>query len=699
MLSSAPARSQLAPIEARGNAEIVVDGRVVFEIYGTDKLTATARARSINAQLKQEVRRSEQAVIEPVKTSGNLFYLRSQHSDASLVTITQADAVTPEYQPEQQATLWAKQLQLALRQGQLERSPSYLRQATLYSLIVLAAAIALHLILRSVGRLGTVYLNRQLGYTTHPFTEWERPIKLFWQLALSGLKVGLWLIVAFYVTDIFPQARSWRYTLYNFLTAEVISLGNAQYSALELLLLIGLTVGLWFVTRAIAQFFRLYVLSRARLEPRIQDILSVLIQYVLVFLGAIVLLQTWGIDSSTLAILASLLGVGIGFGVQNITNNFISGFIITLERPIQVGDFINIGELVGIVKRVGARSTEIYTLDHVTIIVPNSRFLESEVINWSHGNPVSRLRVPVSVAYGSDIGLVKTALLEAIKRHPEVLLRPEPEVWFQSFGDSALNFEIMVWTGEPRKQFRVRSDLNYAIEASLHHHGIEVPFPQRDLHLRSPQLDELVGLLKQQVNGVSNLPASVPAPKLSPTQKLSPEPSPELLTKQDNFSEGLPDNLSNDVLSNLDLEALAEAMQGEQGLEVQDHAVKEYEVGDNIESSTHYYPDSFTGSAVVAWLMQKRDYTREGAILVGQWLLHKGLICGMMEQTTFEDDAAYYQFYQDSSADLEFEIEKEKTSKPDRVISERASLDKDKNVNQTAIETEAIENTTEIDLP
>lgn len=694
MLSSQPAQSQLAPLTAAGDAPIVVDGRIVFEIHGTNNLSATERARRINTQLKQEVRNPELAIVEVVQTPENLVYLQSQDSEAILVTITQADVITPGHQPDRQARLWADKLEQALRQGQLERSPSYFRQATLYSLILLAVAISLNLILRVAGRLGSRYLNQWLGYTANPFTDWEGPLKLFWQLALLGLKVGLWLIFVLYVTDIFPQARGWRYTISKFLTAKIIDLGSGQFSAIELLLLLGLTVGLWFVTRAIAQVFRLYVLSRARLEPRIQDILSVLIQYVLVFLGAIILLQTWGIDSSTLAILASLLGVGIGFGVQNITNNFISGFIITLERPIQAGDFINLGELVGIVKRVGARSTEIYTLDHVTIIVPNSRFLESEVINWSHGNPVSRLRVPVSVAYGSDIALVKTALLEAIKRHPEVLLRPEPEVWFQSFGESALNFEIMVWTGEPRKQFRVRSDLNYAIEASLNRHGIEVPFPQRDLHLRSPQLDELVTLLKQQMGELSNLPSSAPYPNSSPV----PPPAASLLTEQVEAqtqaadlstrggSDGLPDHLSNDVLSNLDLEALADALQGEQGLEVTDHTDR-----------SDLYPDSFTGSAVVAWLIQKRDYTREGAILVGQWLLHKGLICGMMQQHDFKDDATYYQFYRGSPSELEFEIEKEKTSKSERIPSERVPLD-EAGI-QEAVETEAIENTTEVDLP
>ncbi|MEL7315102.1 MAG: mechanosensitive ion channel domain-containing protein, partial [Cyanobacteria bacterium J06559_3] len=306
---------------------------------------------------------------------------------------------------------------------------------------------------------------------------------------------------------------------------------------------------------------------------------------------------------------------------------------------IQVGDFINVGELVGTVKRVGARSTEIRTLDQVAIIVPNSRFLESEVINWSHGSPVSRLRVPVGVAYGSDIALVKTALLEAIKRHPEVLLRPKPEIWFQGFGDSSLDFEVMVWTGEPRQQFRVKSDLNYEIEASLRRHGVEIPFPQRDLHLRSPQLDELVGILKKQIAGESNghvpdayseiAAAEITAPPTIPTQLESPE-DPEPSPSQ-----------SDEVFANIDLEALAEAMQGSQGIALHDYHYQ-----------SEVYPDTFTGTAAVEWLVQHRDYTREGAIRVGQWLRQKGLIQGVFEPD-FRDGYYFYRFYQEQSSDLE----------------------------------------------
>ena len=621
-----PVQSQ----SAKPTAEVVVNGLRVFDVQGVGNFTAAERARSINQRLREEVQRPEPPKIEVVEKPG-LVYLRSQNSGALIATVTEVDLSTLGYPLDQQADDWAQLLEDALRDGQLERRPGYLQQALLYALVVLGGAIAIHLLLRIFGRRATRALDQWFTSPNHTSTTWEKPAKFFWRLGLIGLKVGLWLIVAIYITDLFPRLRSWRHRVSTLLTAENITLGDNQYSALSLLLLLALTIGLWFAARLISRFFRIYVLRRARVETRLQDILSILVQYGLLFLGVIVLLQILGIDASSLAILASLLGVGIGFGVQNITNNFISGFIITLERPIQVGDLIQIGDLVGIVKQVGARSTEINTLDKVTIIVPNSRFLESEVINWSHGDSVSRLRVPVSVAYGSDIAQVKTALLEAVKRHPEVLLRPKPEIWFQSFGDSALNFEIMVWTGDPRKQFRVKSDLNYAIEDSLRHYGLEVPFPQQDLHLRSPQLDEILELLKQQAIGVSGKANAQPS-SLSPSPADLPAESPVEQTQPS----PLPD-----LLANLDLETLAEAMQGPHGIELQVHPEQPETKDTELTKPTY-----FTGIAAVEWLVQKRDYTRAGALLVGQWLLHKGLISAAIEGQDFEDSQSLYRFYQ-----------------------------------------------------
>lgn len=649
-----PARSQLTLLNTNPTAPVVVNGRKVLEVQGAGSFTAAQRAQNINERLQEEVKLSQPADVEVVVEEDGPVLLRSRYSGNTLATITEVDLRTPGYSLARQAEDWARILEPALRRGQGELRPAYLQRALIYSLVALGGAIALHIALRIFSRRSARLLNRWLTLPTNPLIPWESPIKFFWRLGLLGLKVGLWLFTFIYITGLFPQIRIWRHTIYTLLTIESITLGDQKYSALSLVILLGLTIGMWFAARLVAQLFRVYILERARVESRLQDIVGILVQYGLLFLGLIVLLQAFGIDVSSLTILASVLGVGIGFGVQNIANNFISGFIITLERPIQVGDFIQIGELVGIVKQVGARSTEITTLDKVTIIVPNSRFLESEVINWSHGDPISRLRVPVGVAYGSDIARVKTALLEAVKRHPEVLLRPEPEIWFQSFGDSSLNFEIMAWTGDPRKQFRVKSDLNYAIEASLRHYDVEIPFPQCDMNLQSPQLDELLTIFKQQAIGISgpSLTTSSPESLLAgASSSVSPgappddptvDPTPEQTIEQ---TAPLPD-----LLANLDVETLAEAMRGPQGIERQASP-------DQPEAPPTY----FTGEAVLEWLQQKRDYTHAGAMLVAQWLLQKGLIYALTDdrdfEDSFEDSQALYQFYQDSPAALAKSVE------------------------------------------
>ncbi|NJN31969.1 MAG: mechanosensitive ion channel [Synechococcales cyanobacterium RM1_1_8] len=200
------------------------------------------------------------------------------------------------------------------------------------------------------------------------------------------------------------------------------------------------------------------------------------------------LLQLWGIDLSSLTILASALGVGIGFGFQDIAKNFGSGLVLVFERPIQVGDFVEVGGYSGTIERLGARSTMIRTLDNLDIFIPNSRFLEEEVTNWSHNRTPTRVKVPVGVAYGSDLKAVEEALLESAQSNKNVLKMPEPAVFFTGFGDSALDFTLMVWIARPQQHVRIKSELNFKIDAAFRRRQIEIPFPQRDLHVRSGKL-------------------------------------------------------------------------------------------------------------------------------------------------------------------------------------------------------------------
>ncbi len=670
-LVSVPSSAQSPLANGSAEAPVVVDGRVLFKVRNSGNFTAAERAGIINSNLEQEVQSPKGVKIEVVKEN-QLTIIRSRREvnatppseERDLVTLTEGDVI-PGTSPIRQANIWRGLIEDALRQGQLERTPLYYRQAWLYSIGVLLGAIALHFCLRFLGKLASHQLKRWLGHPASPLHPWEPSAKLFLQLALLGLEAGLWTAVGFYITDIFPQARSWRYKLFNFLTSPIVSLGESNYSALQLLLLLAFTVGLWFAVSGLTRIFKFYVLSRTGAELRVQEVVAILTQYVLTFLGLIVLLQIWGLDVRSLAILASVLGVGIGFGVQNITNNLISGLIITLERPIQVGDFVKVGDLVGTVERIGARSTEIRTLDQVTIIVPNSRFLETEVINWSHGDPVSRLRIPVGVAYGSNVEQVQAALLEAAKSHPEVLVRPQPQVWFQEFGESAINFDLLVWTGEPKNQARVKSDLYYRIEASLRRYGIEVPFPQRDLNVRSPQLEEFIAAwLRQNAptppekaaidspNGdklsvsdcqaVATLGASAPpnedrtqvAPEENQPQDSSVVASVEPLTEQ-----SLATTSSGKGLAAVDLEALVTAMREPGGLEIKDR-----------RDHLNFYPACFIGSEAVEWLVQAQNCTREEAIQLGQILIERGIIHHVLDEYPFRDDYFFYSFYADEES-------------------------------------------------
>jgi small-conductance mechanosensitive channel len=178
--------------------------------------------------------------------------------------------------------------------------------------------------------------------------------------------------------------------------------------------------------------------------------------------------------------------------MQNITSNFIAGLILLLEQPISIGDFISVENQIGKVTHINMRSTVIQTLDNISIIIPNSKFIENPVINWSHEDPLVRMRCPVGVAYGSDTALVRETLLQSAASVPGVLKSPVPEVHFLNFGDSSLDFELLVWTDHAEKQSALRSQINYAIDAAFRKADIQIPFPQRDIRLQmTPALEAL----------------------------------------------------------------------------------------------------------------------------------------------------------------------------------------------------------------
>lgn len=212
--------------------------------------------------------------------------------------------------------------------------------------------------------------------------------------------------------------------------------------------------------------------------------MGTIVKYVLIIAGMFSILQTSGIDLSAFGILAGALGVGIGFGLQNITNNFISGLIILFEQPIKVGDRIEVGDIAGDVLKISARSTTVMTNDNISVIIPNSKFIDDQVINWSHNDRRIRFNFPVGVSYKENPEKVKQILIEIALNHEGILKEPKPDVLFDEFDDSSLNFFLRVWTSEYVNKPRVlKSELYYEIFRRFGEEGIEIPFPQRDIHI------------------------------------------------------------------------------------------------------------------------------------------------------------------------------------------------------------------------
>lgn len=228
-------------------------------------------------------------------------------------------------------------------------------------------------------------------------------------------------------------------------------------------------------------------LVSAELAPSARETLVTIFGYVCFTLAVIIGLSVAGVNFSGLAIIAGALSVGIGFGLQNIVNNFVSGLILLFERPIKRGDWIVVGSTEGYVKKISIRSTIIQTFDRSDVIVPNSELISSQVTNWMLHDISGRVIVPVGVAYGSDTGLVKELMLEVANSHPEVITDgsvPNPLVLFIEFGDSSLNFELRCFIRNIDHRLTTRSDLNFAIDSIFRKHGVEIPFPQRDVHVR-----------------------------------------------------------------------------------------------------------------------------------------------------------------------------------------------------------------------
>jgi small-conductance mechanosensitive channel len=250
----------------------------------------------------------------------------------------------------------------------------------------------------------------------------------------------------------------------------------------------------WLLSRTIRRFLEGRLAARTHLDPGLQFTLLRLTHYVILTLG-IVFAASLGLNLqfTSLAVLFTALSVGIGFGLQFIAGDIASGFILLFERPARIGDFVTITGpdsriTEGRVQSINLRTTSVLTNDRITVIVPNSKLVNDNLVNWSYADRRSRISVPVGVSYDSDVDLVTDTLLRAAEGITHVLPDPKPSVQFLGFGESSLDFRLLIWTDRPRRHPQIKSDINYRIWRLFKEANIEIPFPQRDLNLRAADL-------------------------------------------------------------------------------------------------------------------------------------------------------------------------------------------------------------------
>jgi len=279
-------------------------------------------------------------------------------------------------------------------------------------------------------------------------------------------------------------------SVYTALQWPIIETPQTRITVWSVVYLLVLVLLLLWLARRVQVWLTDGPLLRKRMDPGARHVAGTLARYLMLLVGLLAIVQTAGIDLTTFNVLAGAVGIGVGFGLQNVVSNFIAGVIIMFERPIRVGDRIEVGGVEGNVVEIGARGTTVVTNDNIAVIVPNSKFITENVVNWKYTDINVRFRIPVSVAYASDARLVERVLLEIADADPDVLKEPAPTVRFMGFGDDGLSIELRAWSASlVDRKGKLISQLNFAIYERFQHEGIEFPFPQRDLHLKSGVLE------------------------------------------------------------------------------------------------------------------------------------------------------------------------------------------------------------------
>lgn len=269
-----------------------------------------------------------------------------------------------------------------------------------------------------------------------------------------------------------------------------ISLGSISFTmggVFLFLFIIWLSVNISDLTRIILEDD---VLTKVSLKKGVPRMISVIIRFCLISTGIFIAINAIGMPLNQLTIIFSAFSVGIGFGLQNIVNNFVSGVILLFERPVQLGDTVEIGNLIGTVKSMGIRSSNVMTFEGAEVIVPNANLISNEVINWTLSDKTRRIEIISGVAYGSDVYQVQKILLQILSEHPNILKEPKPLVLFNDLGESSLDFRLLFWADNFDNWLIIKSEVVFKIHDALNKAGINIPFPQRDLHIKSRDKEE-----------------------------------------------------------------------------------------------------------------------------------------------------------------------------------------------------------------
>jgi len=290
------------------------------------------------------------------------------------------------------------------------------------------------------------------------------------------------------MNEIFKYILKYFNNIKDIINIHLFNIGNSSITLWTFLYFVILAWLLFFVTARLRKWIVYKVLSESKIELGVRLAVGTIIRYGVLVLGLIIVVQTVGINLSAITILAGALGIGIGFGLQNVTNNLVSGIIILFERPIKVGDRIQVGDVFGDVVSISMRSSMVVTNDNIAVIVPNSEFISSKVINWSFSDRNVRFTIPVGVAYKEDPENVKRILLEVAQNEEGVLEDPKPDVLFDGFGDSSINFSLRIWTSSYiTTPGDLKSNIYFEILKKFRENNIEIPFPQRDLHFKNSE--------------------------------------------------------------------------------------------------------------------------------------------------------------------------------------------------------------------